>query len=83
MGEKSMTGQILDRGETKRGHSWLLRVYLGEEKGKRIYRTRTIHGNHKTAQRELRRFISELENGSFSSSERYDPEIFIAVLSGR
>ncbi|MHB1627410.1 MAG: hypothetical protein ACYCVB_03375 [Bacilli bacterium] len=65
-----MTGQLMDRGETRKGHAWLLRVYLGERAGKRTYKSTTFYGTEKQARREFNRLVAEWEGGA-CSSERY------------
>lgn len=50
---------------TKRGNSWLLRLFLGRdpETGKQRRPTRTVHGTKKEADKVLRDWISEYESG--------------------
>jgi integrase len=54
-------GQIIKRGERK----WLVRIYIGDhpETGKRIYRSKTIHGTKKDAERYLNSTLRDKDLG--------------------
>lgn len=56
-----MKGQIIERGPNR----FLIRVYLGTINGKRRYKARTIHGRRRTAERELRKWLTEIEAGGY------------------
>ncbi len=56
-----MAGQVIKRGE----NTWLVRVYLGEDGGKRKYHNKTIHGTKKDAQAYLTKALRERDTGTF------------------
>jgi integrase len=57
-----MAGQII-----KRGDSWTVRIFLGNDaKGKRKYHNKTIHGTKKDAQKYLTAKLREIDLGIFT-----------------
>lgn len=60
------TGQI-----TKRGDSWLIRVFVGRnEKGKRRYENRTVKGKKSDAQKKLNKLLREADLGLISDAQK-------------
>lgn len=53
------SGQIIQRGE----RTWLVRVFLGREAGKRKYANRTVHGIKKDAERVLNELLLQQSQG--------------------
>lgn len=63
-----MRGSITKRG----AQTYLIRLSLGKDPvtGKRIYRTETVHGPRKEAERVLRQLVSEYETGRLAEPDR-------------
>lgn len=61
-----MAGQIIKRGDS----TYMVRVYLGEEAGKRKYHNKTIRGNRKDAERYLNKALREKDLGEFVEPSR-------------
>ncbi len=56
-----MAGQIIKKGKNK----WVVRVYMGENAGKRNYHNKTIHGNRNDAQIYLNKVLRERDIRTF------------------
>ena len=62
----------MDKGTNKKGHAWLLRVFVGcDSNGKRKYVSHTFYGTEKQAEKELRHFLSENDGLSVVSNETF------------
>lgn len=62
-----MAGQIINRGE----NVWLVRIFMGrDDKGKKRYHNKTIHGNKKAAQQYLNEKLREKDLGIFVQPSR-------------
>src|SRR5437016_2089065 len=62
-----MTGSIRPQGK----RSWELRIYLGRsEKGRKLYRSKTVHGTKRDAQAELTTLLHMLSNGTYVAPSR-------------
>jgi len=60
-------GQIKQRGEGR----FLVSVFLGrDESGKRIYRSKTVRGSRRQAERELRKQLAEKDAGTLPATRR-------------
>lgn len=68
-----MRGHIRQRGK----ESWGVTIYLGMENGKRKYRSFTVHGTKKDAERELRRVLRELDTGSYVEPSKLTVEQYL------
>lgn len=62
------SGQVISRGERK----WLVKLYLGThpDTGRRIYRSHTVHGSKKAADRKLRDLLTERDLGTLYEPSR-------------
>src|SRR5262249_10570259 len=65
-------GEIMRGSITRRGESWFLRIYLGKnpETGKPIQKGISVQGTKKDAERELRKYLHDLDNGSYVNPEK-------------
>jgi len=62
-----MTGNIRRQGK----RSWEVRIYLGRtETGRKLYKSHTVRGTKRTAQRELAHLIDGLSAGTYVSPSR-------------
>ena len=61
-----MAGQIVRRG----GRSWLVRIFVGREAGKRRYLNRTVRGTRKDAERVLTRLLRDRDTGELLMPSR-------------
>ena len=61
------TGQIIKRGDRK----WLIRSYRGEERGRKLYESRTINGTKRDAQRALAKLSTEIQSGRLPQRSNY------------
>ncbi len=58
-----MEGSIVDKGETRKGHAWLLRVFVSRDaNGRRRYVSKTVYAkSERQAEKELRKWLNERE----------------------
>lgn len=63
----NLSGNYIKREKTKKGQTWQLTVEMPRDpiSGKRNRKYKTITGTKKDAERELRKFIHELEHGEY------------------
>lgn len=62
-----MKGSIRQQGK----QSWEVRIYIGRrEDGRKLYRSHTVHGNKKDAQRELAKLLHEFNTGAYVEPSR-------------
>ncbi len=67
-----MEGSVIDKGETRKGHAWHLRVFVGRDgDGKRKYVSQTFYGTRKQAEKELRRLLGEKDGLSVVTNETF------------
>src|SRR5687767_12174778 len=60
-----MAGQIIKRGDK----TWVVRIFMGrDEKGKRQYANKTIHGTKKDADKYLNTTLTSISTGTFVES---------------
>ena len=63
-----MSGIVEKRGIGKDGmESWRVRVFAGRVNGKVHWVSRTVHGSKRTAQKELAKLVTEVEQGQVSA----------------
>ncbi len=60
-GVNFVAGSIIKKGSNR----YLVRLYMGLVDGKRVYHSKTIHGNKKTAQQYLNKILREKDLGEF------------------
>ncbi|MBI3759664.1 MAG: site-specific integrase [Deltaproteobacteria bacterium] len=61
-----MPGQIVKRGK----RTWVVRVFLGRENGRRRYLNKTVHGTHKNAEQTLNNSLRERDIGALVEPTR-------------
>ena len=59
-------GQIISRGERK----WLVRWYVGQDGGQKSYRSKTVHGTKKDAQRFLTGVMRDRDQGMYVAPDK-------------
>ncbi|OEH84249.1 hypothetical protein BHU72_12680 [Desulfuribacillus stibiiarsenatis] len=76
-----MKGSVEKRGMTKKGLAWRLTVYGGQSLGTKYRRFRkTVYCDKKSeAEKELARFIMEIEKGEFTEPTTLSFEAFVAM----
>ena len=83
-----ITSGSIKKRVNKKGHSWQITIEMPKDPitGKRVRKYRTVYGTKKEAEREMHKFIDELEKGieklteellKLRASIRYDALGFI------
>lgn len=73
MPKQRRPGQIIAKGSGK----WLVRVYLGEEAGKRKYHSETVTGTKKLAESTLASIVTSLQSGRFVVPSKLDLNAYL------